>query len=283
MTATTQAPDALAGTRLSGVGIVRSEWVKLVTLRSTWWCLGVLAIVAAGLPPLIALALGAAGVTSAGPDDVYSMWMTVVTIPIGFSVLAAAVLGCLVITGEYGTGMIRSTMAAAPRRLSTLFAKSLVIGGAVFGATLAALVIGTALSGVVLSAFDIPTDAGDTRVWLSVVLGALYPALVAVFSTGVGTMLRNSAGSIAAVLGLLLVVPTIFQVIGGLLRATWAFNVGAFLPSSLGSTMYSPFLGGGMPGSEVIALDPGQATLALLGWVVLALAGGAALIKSRDV
>ena len=63
MTATTQAPDALAGTRLSGVGIVRSEWVKLVTLRSTWWCLGVLAIVAAGLPPLIALALGAAGVT----------------------------------------------------------------------------------------------------------------------------------------------------------------------------------------------------------------------------
>lgn len=283
MTATTQAPDALAGARLSGVGIVRSEWVKLVTLRSTWWCLGVLAAVTAGLPVLIALLLSVAGTGGESGDAAYSLWMTVTTIPISFGVLAAAVLGCLVITGEYGTGMIRSTMAAAPRRLSTLLAKSLVIGGAVFVVTLVALVIGAALSGLVLGAQDVAVDAGDSRVWVSVVLGALYPALVAVFSTGVGTMLRNSAGSIAAVLGLLLVVPTIFQLVWGLLQAAWAFNVSAFLPSSLGSTMYSPSLGESMLPSAMVALDPGQATLALLGWVVLALAGGAALITSRDV
>ena len=118
---------------------------------------------------------------------------------------------------------------------------------------------------------------------MSVVLGALYPALVAVFSTGVGTMLRNSAGAIAAVLGLLLVVPTIVSLMGSLLQATWAFNLAAFLPSSLGSTMFSPDLGGGMPGGEIVSLDPGQAALALLGWVVLALVGGAVLIKRRDV
>ena len=73
------------------------------------------------------------------------------------------------------------------------------------------------------------------------------------------------------------------QLIGGLLQAAWAINVGVFLPSSLGSTMYSPFLGVGAPGSEFISLEPWQAALALLGWVVIALAGGSALIKSRDV
>src|SRR5690606_24024032 len=53
MTATTHTTDALAGARLSGAGIVGSEWIKLVTLRSTWWCLGVLAAITAGLPALI--------------------------------------------------------------------------------------------------------------------------------------------------------------------------------------------------------------------------------------
>jgi ABC-2 type transport system permease protein len=284
MTATTQTTDALAHARLSGAGILGSEWVKLVTLRSTWWCLGILVVFTAGIPPLIALALGATGMGSDGSADAgYANWMMVTTLPVGFSVLAAAVLGCLVITGEYGTGMIRSTMAAAPRRLSTLFAKSLVIGGAVFLTTFVALVVGAALSGPVLSSNGHAIDAGDGRVWLSLLLGALYPALVAVFSTGVGTMLRNSAGSIAAVLGLLLVVPTIVQLVGSLLQATWAFNLAVFMPSSLGSTMYTPDLGGGMPAGDVVSLDPGQATLALLAWVVLALIGGAVLIRRRDV
>jgi ABC-2 type transport system permease protein len=284
MTATTQTADALTHARLSGIGIVRSEWVKLLTLRSTWWCLGILAVFTAGIPPLIALALGGVGVGgNASADAGYSAWTMVTTLPVGFSVLAAAVLGCLVITGEYGTGMIRSTMAAAPRRLSTLLAKSLVIGAAVFVTTFVALVIGAALSGPVLSAAGYTIDPGDGRVWVSLLLGALYPALVAIFSTGVGTMMRNSAGSIAAVLGLLLVVPTIMQLVAGLLQATWAYNVSVFLPSSLGSTMYSPSLGGGMQASDLVSLDPGQATLALLAWVVLALAGGAALITRRDV
>ncbi len=285
MTATTQTADALGRVRLSGAGIVRSEWIKLLTLRSTWWCLGILAVFTAGIPPLIALALaGTGGMAGGSADTGYTSWMMVTTLPVGFSVLAAAVLGCLVITGEYGTGMIRSTMAAAPRRLSTLLAKSLVIGAAVFVTTFVALAIGAALSGPVLSGAGFAIDAGDGRVWLSLLLGALYPALIAVFSTGVGTMMRNSAGAIAAVLGLLLVVPTIMQLVAGLLQATWAHNVSVFLPSSLGSTMYTPALmGTGLPMSDVVSLDPGQATLALLVWVVLSLAGGAAVILRRDV
>lgn len=243
MTATTQARPAgnpaLTGARLSTGGILLSEWVKLVTLRSTWWCLGIIAALTVGIPALVALALTSMSEgTAAGSADVgYYNWMTATAVPIAFSVLAAAVLGCLVITGEYGTGMIRSTMAAAPKRLSTLFAKSAVIGATVFVVGFVSLTLGAAVSGAILSASGVTTDWTDPRVW-SILLGAAgYPALVAVFSVGVGTILRNSAGSIAAVLGLLLVVPTVFQLIGGLLQAEWAFDIAAFLPSSLGSTM----------------------------------------------
>lgn len=283
MTATTDTD--LAGSRLSTAGIVHSEWVKLVTLRSTWWCLGIIAVLTVGIPTLVSFALGeAADAGPAAADLGYYNWMMATTLPLGFSVLAAAVLGCLVITGEYGTGMIRSTMAAAPRRLSTLLAKSLVIGAAVFAIAFVSMGLGAVFSGLVLQAAGYTIDPGDGRVWLSLLLGAAYPALVAVFATGVGTMIRNSAGAIAAVLGLLLVVPTIVQLVGALLQAEWAFDLGAFLPSSLGGTMYTPVVDMGMSFTQgTISLEPWQAALALLGWVVLALIGGALVLKRRDV
>jgi ABC-2 type transport system permease protein len=284
MTATTQITNPLAGARLSTGGILRSEWVKLFTLRSTWWCLGIIAALTVGIPALVALALATlAGAPANSADAGYYAWMTATTVPIGFSVLAAAVLGCLVITGEYGTGMIRSTMTAAPKRLSALFAKAVVIGVVVLVVSFISLALGALASGAILGTADITVDPSDSRVWLTLLAAAGYPALVAVFSVGVGTMLRNSAGAIAAVLGLLLVVPTIFQLVGGLLQATWAFDVGAFLPSSLGSTMYTPVLEGMSFTQGTITLEPWQATLALAAWAVAALAGGAALIKSRDV
>lgn len=285
MTATTQAPGTLAHARLSTGGILRSEWVKLFTLRSTWWCLGIIAALTVGIPALVAFALASLGAEApAGSADAgYYTWMTATTVPIGFSVLAAAVLGCLVITGEYGTGMIRSTMAAAPKRISALLAKATVIGAVVFVVSFVSLALGALASGAILGGADVTIDPADGRVWLTLLAAAGYPALVAVFSVGVGTMLRNSAGAIAAVLGLLLVVPTVFQLVGGLLQAEWAFDIGAFLPSSLGSTMYAPALEGMTFTQGTLTLEPWQATLALVAWAVAALAGGAVLLKRRDV
>lgn len=289
MTATTHAQPSTAAdlehARLSTAGILRSEWVKLFTLRSTWWCLGIIAALTVGIPALIALALsnsGDAGLAGSA-DTGYVNWMMATTLPIGFSVLAAAVLGCLVITGEYGTGMIRSTMAAAPKRLSALFAKAVVIGAVVFVVGFVSLAFGAVASGAILGAADVVIDWSDGRVWLTLLAAAAYPALIAVFSVGVGTILRNSAGAIAAVLGLLLVVPTIFQLVGGLLQAQWAFDVGAFLPSSLGSTMYTPVVEGMTFAQGTVTLEVWQATLALVAWAVAAIAGGALLLKARDV
>lgn len=278
--------SGLADARLTGGGILRSEWVKLVTLRSTWWCLGIIVALTAGIPLLIALALDAASALpgDAAADFGYYNWMNATVLPVGFSVLAAAVLGCLVITGEYGTGMIRSTMTAAPGRVGALLAKAVVIGAVIFAASLLALVIGAALSGAVLGGKGYTIDPGDARVWVTLLSAAGYPALVAVFSVGVGAIIRNSAGAIASVLGLLLVVPTILQLVGGLLKAEWAFNVGAFLPSSLGTTMYTPVVDGMESfSSSTVDLAPWSAALAMLAWALAALIGGAILVKRRDV
>ncbi len=287
MTATT-IDAARPATRLTATGIIRSEWVKLFTLRSTWWCLSIVAALTAGLPALISLALAASGSAGApSADAAFFMWMTTLTIPLGFSVLAVPVLGCLVITGEYGTGMIRSTMAAVPRRVPALLAKALVIGVAVFLVDFVALAIGAAASGAILSAGGAAIDASDPRLWLTLLAAAGYPTLLGVFSVGVGALIRNSAGAIASVFGLLLVAPTVLQLAGALLNANWIHDVNAFLPSSLGSTMYSPQLpqmdGGFTMTLGTVALEPWQAALALAVWAAAALAAAAVVVRRRDV
>ncbi len=282
MTATIERPRPT--TRLTTGGIIRSEWVKLVTLRSTWWCLGLIALMTAGVPVLIALVLGLNGAGDSSVDYGSYNWTMSNTVVIGFTVLIAAVLGCLVITGEYGTGMIRSSMAAAPGRISTVLAKALVIGLTVFVVGAVSLVIGALISGAILAGSGYTIDFADSRVWLALLGAAGYPALLAVFSVGVGAMLRNSAGSIATVLGLLLVVPTVLQLVAVLLQAQWAFDVAEFLPSVLGGTMSEfAFDTGFDTPSGAVALEPWAAAVAMTGWSIAALIGGSLLVKSRDV
>lgn len=284
MTATIERPRPT--TRLTTGGIIRSEWVKLITLRSTWWCLGIIAAMTAGFPMLISLVLGLnADQAGAGGADFGSYnWTMASTVATGFTVLVAAVLGCLVITGEFGTGMIRSSIAAAPGRISTLIAKAFVIAGAVFVVGAASLAIGALASGAILADAGYVIAFDDARVWWALLGAAGYPALIAAFSTGVGAILRNSAGAIATVLGLILVVPTILQLVAVLLQAEWAFDVSAFLPSSLGSTMTAfPFDDGFAMEMGSVTLEAWQAALAMAGWALAALVGGALLIKRRDV
>lgn len=280
MTATIDRPRPTA--RLTTGGILRSEWVKLTTLRSTWWCLGLIAAMTAGMPVLIALVLGFTGDPAANVDLASYEWSLAITVSTGFTVLIAAVLGSLVITGEYATGMIRSSLTAAPGRLSTLFAKSAVMGATLLVVQGLALVVGALLAAVILGANGYAIDVADARVWTALLGAAVYPALIAVFATGIGTMLRNSAGAIASVLGLLLVVPTILQLAGMLLQARWVLDVNAFLPSSLGSAMTSFPMDAFAPESEVLALEPWQAALVLLAWAGAALVGGVVVLTRRD-
>jgi ABC-2 type transport system permease protein len=203
------------------------------------------------------------------------------TIGVSFGQLVVAVLGALVITGEYGTGMIRSTFTAVPRRLPALAAKALVFGVVTFVLTLVALLVGALLAAPILDGRGIHPDLGDSSVWLALVGAAGYLTLLGILAMAIGLIIRVSAGAIATALGLVLVVPIIFNLLASLTRADWARNVGAFLPSDAGGRGYAYQPTGGVT-DGILTLDGGQGLLVLAAWCVVAAVVGGVLVKRRD-
>ncbi len=269
------------GSGVSFGGVLRSEWIKLRTLRSTLWCYLIIVALTIGLGLLIALAIPKPEGTVTH-DSQQLTWLTVATLGIGFAQLVSAVLGALVITGEYATGMIRSTFTAVPKRLPAVIAKALVFGVTTFVIALASLVITALLTAPILEGRGIHTDLGDGRFWLGILGGAGYVALIGIIALGIGLIVRNSAGGIAAALGLVLVVPVVLQIVAATTRADWPRNVDAFLPSSAGGRLYAyPIDAPSQAG--ILTLDAWQAALVLLGWFALTLVIGGVLVKRRDV
>ncbi len=299
MTTTTSASTSTQVRGLSFGGELRSEWIKLRSLRSTLWCYLIIVLLTIGLGLLIAgtVQARASGAPALTHDVQQSTWVTVATLGIGFAQLVSAVLGALVITGEYGTGMIRSTFAAVPKRLPAIIAKALVFGVTTFVVALVGLVITALVTAPLLPAKGITPDFGDGKVWGALLGGAGYIALLGLLALGIGLLVRSSAAGIAAALGLVLVVPIILQILASVTRAAWPGNIAAFLPSGAGSKLYAypgaaaeslaPNRGGGAgsaaaSATDIITLNSWQALLVLFGWVVVALVIGGILVKRRD-
>jgi len=277
MSATTrsQANPSPAGTLqvtsgLSFAGVLRSEWIKLRSVRSTPWSYATVVVISLGMAVIMSLAMGSQGEGQMPAAAQATFVVLASTFGVFFGQLVVGVLGVLVVTGEYSTGMIKSTLTAVPRRLPALWAKAVVLFTATF-------VIGAvATGGSYLVAVSILADRGihaslvDGAVIGPLLYGALYLALVSVFALGVGTILRSSAGGIAVTLGLLLLLPIVLSMI----PAAWASELVPYLISNAGATM--------MTAGDVAAMDPWQALLIVVGWLVVSLAGAAALLKRRD-
>ena len=282
MTTVVSTRGTATGSGVSFGGVLRSEWIKLRTLRSTAWCYLILVVLTIGLAALIASAFPTPDGTP-NRETQQALWLMVTTLGINFGQLVAAVLGALVITGEYGTGMIRSTFAAVPKRLPAVIAKVLVFGVTTFIVTLFSLVVAALITAPLLANKGVHVDFGDAHVWLGLVGGAGYLALIGIVALGVGLIVRNSAGGIAAALGLVLVVPIIFQVISGILqKAMWPQNVASFLPSQAGGKLFAYPASNAATPDGLVVLDTWQGLLVLAGWVVLVLVVGSILVKRRD-
>jgi ABC-2 type transport system permease protein len=266
--------------RLTFGGVLRSEWIKLRSLRSTAWCYAIVIAVTIGLGALYSWNSQGQGSTA---DGIRSLAVGASTLGVNFAQLVVAVLGALMITGEYGTGMIRSTLAAVPKRLPALIAKCLVFGVATFVVSAVALA-GTAVAcWLVLSNNGIHPDFFDSRVLLPLVGAAGYLALIGMLSLALGAIIRSSAGGIAVALGLILVAPLILRILVGVTRAVWPVNVSAFLPNSAGGLLWSYTSGATPPApSGYIVLTTLQGGLILGAWVVVAFVIAAILLKRRD-
>ncbi|RFA17935.1 ABC transporter permease [Subtercola boreus] len=257
--------------RLTAGGIIRSEWIKLRSLRSTVWAYAIIIVIQIAIGLLIASfsVNNVAPAGSRGPNlELADLAIVVATAGVAFGQLVVSVLGVLVISGEYSTGQIRSSFAAVPKRLPVLWAKLAVFGVTTFVVSLVGILLAYLVTYPILAGSNITSNLFDSGVYLPLIGAAGYLALTGVLALGVGAILRSTAGGIAAALGLLLVVPVIF----GLIPVDWAHSISDWLPGSAGANIYQS---GGV-------FEWWQALLIMIGWIGVALAAAAVLMRRRD-
>lgn len=259
MTAATAPASTTVREKLSAAGIIRSEWIKLRTVRSTLWCYSLLILLLVGAGILIASFIDLGGTSITG-DAAGSAVVGITTAGLNVAVLIVAVLGSLIITGEYATGMIRSTFAAVPHRTGALAAKAVVLAATTFVATSVGIWLSALVAWPILSGKGVEVQLGDPAVFLPLLGGAVYVTMIALLAFGFGTIMRSTAGALATVLGLILVAPTLLQLLGVLTQAEWASTIGALLPQNAGSQLYS------YDGASAFAAPSADDGLTLNGW-----------------
>jgi ABC-type transport system involved in multi-copper enzyme maturation permease subunit len=188
-----------------------------------------------------------------------------------FSLIALGVLGVLTASGEYSTGMIRSTLAAVPRRLPVLWSKAAVYGVLAFVTGAAGALAGFLISNGVLSGAAISMSLSDGGVLRGLLGVGVSLGLAGVIGVALGTLLRSTAGGISALVGAFLLVPGLMS----LLPASWQAHLTPYLPSNAGESIYSLHHAAG-------TLSAGAGLLVLLGWTALALGGAAYRLMRSD-
>lgn len=254
--------------------LARSEWIKLCTVRSTYWTL---LAAAAGMIAFGAL-LTAAYVrhyTSPGPAARPAFDPAAYSLS-GFFLaqLAIAVLGVVVMTSEYATGSIRSTLAAAPQRITVLAAKAAVFGAAAAATGIASAFAAFLTGQAILAHKGIEAHIGGPGALRSVAGAGLYLAVLGLLALGLGTLIRRTAGAVAAVVGLVVVLPVLVQ---GLPPA-WQAAITRYLPSAagqaiIGRTKFTP------PGH---LLSPWTGFALFCAYAAAALTAAAVVLSRRD-
>lgn len=262
------APRTAAPYRLSFPRVVRSEWIKLLSLRSTWWSLAITVALSIGVSLMIAASLQSSRDTAAdvGATFDFAAVMTIVT-PMQFTMLVAGILGAIAITGEYSTGMIRSTLTADPRRGDVLGAKALVVGS-VMAITTALTFAGAAVvTAPILGSGGIEWN-DVSRSWVPLAAGVFAMATFTLIGLGFGFLIRNGAGAIAGAVGVLFVLPIVLSMfsIGGE-SWQWLVDAGQYLPMSAVQAATQP--GGEDVLRGILTLAAWPAALLLASWAAL--------------
>jgi ABC-2 type transport system permease protein len=214
------------------VRVVRSEWTKLRSLPSTAWCLLATLALVVGFgvvyslarvtrPPRTPESLAAFDPTSVSLSGIY------------LAQIAVGVLGVLLVSGEYANGGVRTTFTAVPRRLPVLWGKAIVYGVTVLVVCVPATVAAFLAGQSILSSAHLDTSVHQPGVDRAVVGAALYLAAVGLLGLALGALVRNTAGSVAALLGALFAP----QIVLAFLPETWQDSVYRYLPAPAGTVV----------------------------------------------
>jgi ABC-2 type transport system permease protein len=263
--------DHRSAYRVTLGGVLRSEWTKLRTLRSTWITLGAAALLTVGLSA--AFGYGYNGAIQAGEvQPTTAEGLDAAFLALDLYALVIGVFGILQMSGEYGSGMIRASLAAVPRRLPLLWAKALVLV-AVTGmlsllVCLASFLVSQSLAGADGAALG---DPGVARVILG---AAAYPVAMGLLGLGLGAVLRHTATAITVFVAALLLVPAMLE---AALSKSMEDTVMPYVPVVAGQAMYTL-----EPNGPFKMLSAGAGGAVLAAYVIAVLAGGTALLRRRD-
>jgi ABC-2 type transport system permease protein len=277
-------------------GAMAAEWTKLWSVRSTIWTL-----VATGVAVIGLCALGTGTVN---PSEIIDDPTRRSLIGVFLGQLIFGVLGVLVMSAEYGTGTIRSTLAQVPRRPVVLAAKIVVFGAVAVVVSEILAFSAFAIGQAILSAkhavgsstaiahraqqlgLKVPhnlqgvlstgsASLGQAGVLRAVIGAGLYLAVLGLLALGLGTIIRHTAGAISAFVGVVLVLPIIVQA----LPTSISNAVARYLPSNIGLVMFSTH---GTPDRIGPAFSPWTGFALLVSYVVVVLAVGCVVLVRRD-
>lgn len=269
---TPTAAPAAGSLKVTPGRVLRSEWTKFRSLRSTVTTLLVAVALTIGLGALFA-AVTASQFENLEPADqarfdAVSTSLSGVT----FSQLAVGVLGVLLVSGEYSTGMIRASLTVVPRRLPVLWAKLTVFAAVVLVVSLAASLASFYVGQALLSGEGLDASIDDPGALRAVIGSALYVTVAGLIGVALGALLRNTAAGVSSFVGLFFVVPPLTM----LLPSSWAEDYVQYLPSNAGSALFGP--------EQTVAptLSPWTGFAVLCGWAVVLVGGAAYRMRRTD-
>ncbi|MFE2411437.1 ABC transporter permease subunit [Kitasatospora sp. NPDC059408] len=250
---------------------VHAEWIKFRSLRSTYWTLGITVALTIGFGAL--LCWGTVSRWDHLPADERMHFGAAEHSLLGyhFAQLAIGVLGVLIITGEYSTGMIRASLSAVPKRLPVLWAKAAVFGAVAWAVSTVACLIAFFVGQSILASKHLDTTLGAPGVTRVVFGMGLYLTAVGLLAVGLGTLIRNTAGGIASVFGVLMLLPLLTEA----LPSSWRDTISPYLPGNAGQALATL-----QQGPHDLAPWTGFGVMCL--YVLAALIGAAVVLKRRD-
>ncbi|PYI39987.1 ABC transporter permease [Arthrobacter psychrolactophilus] len=294
-TTTISSPQRSARGSLTFAGVLRSEWIKFRSLRSTQLLLAFtfLAVVGVGTMAAWVQAMSleqamANGMNMGMPGaPVEPMTLSQAQAAMGFNIYAIpnaglqigililGALAVLLISSEFGTGMIRSTMTAVPKRLPAFFAKAVVLIVVSYVLTLLAAIATTVIAIPIFSSYGIDISFGLDGVAYSILMGGLYVAGVALIGLSLGTLLRSSAGGIIVLVVIFFLLDFGTQLMSLMPGEFWKY-VNQYVPSVAGGRMLEIT-------EKAAFISPLSGGLIFVGWILLFMIPAIISLKNRDV
>jgi len=255
-------------------GTLRSEFTKIRSVRSTYWTLLVLLAVSVGIGAAISAGTAANwSHTTAADRATFDATQASIAGLFYLGQLVIVVLGAMVLTAEYSTGMIRTSLTAMPRRITVYVAKALVFAVVALVVTLVAAFIAFFLGQSLLASTHQSATLSEPNVLRAVIGSALYVTLVGLFAFAAGAILRHTAATITAIVGLLFVIPILVH----LLPASWYQDLERWLPDAAGRA-----ISGTIGGQDPHLFSPWSQFAVFAVYTLILLVVGGILFRKRD-